>query len=339
MSDKELAPVPPEKIYDEHSPAMQEALGSQGFFTREIRDGIYLLTEGWYHVLVIPTDEGTVVVDAPPTISPDFYRGGNLVKGVQSISDAPVSHLIYSHHHHDHVGAAGVFKEAFPDVKIVAQDYCAKLVAEANDPGRPVPTETFQDKMTLKVGKQTLDLHYRGDIHCNGNIFIHAPDQKILMVIDVIFPGWVPFSSLAMASDLKGFLRGHDEVLSFDFDTLVSGHLTRLGNREDVKIQQEYFKDMETTALKYLGERFRGSVDDAKREAMKTNPMDVGDFMTIGMDIGFENAWAVFDKYLNQIADKITEEIEPRWLGKLAAVDIFTRSHAWEMLERMRIDA
>ena len=72
---------------------------------------------------------------------------------------------------------------------------------------------------------------------------------------------------------------------------------------------------------------------------MAKNPMDVGDFMTIGMELGFENAWAVFDTYLNNIADKITEEIEPRWLGKLAAVDVFTRSHAWEMLERMRIDA
>ena len=338
MSDKQLAPVPPEKVYDEHSQAMQEALGKQGFFTREIRDGIYLLTEGWYHVLVIPTDEGTIVIDAPPTISPDFYTGGNLVKGVESITDIPISHLIYSHHHQDHIGAAGVFTKD-KDIKIVAQDECAKLLKEAGDPNRPVPNVTFKDEMTLKVGKQTLQLHYRGDIHCPGNTFIYAPDQKILMIIDVIFPGWVPFSSLAMASNLRGFLRGHNEVLSFDFDTLVSGHLTRLGKKEDVEMQQAYFNDMEKTALKYLGERFRGSVDDAKREAMKTNPMDVGDFMTIGQEIGFENAWAIFDKYLNQIADKITEEIEPRWLGKLAAVDIFTRSHAWEMLERMRIDA
>ena len=336
MSRNPFAPIPADKVYDQHSEQMQAALQSKGFFTREIRDGIYLLTEGWYHVLVMPTEEGTVVVDAPPTISPDFYTGGNLMKGIESITDVPVSHLIYSHHHHDHIGGAHNFPEG---IKIVAQEECARLLDDVKDPDRPVPNVTFKDKMTLKVGKQTLLLDYRGDIHCNGNIFIHAPDQKILTIIDLIFPGWVPFSSLAMASDLRGFMRGHDEVLSFDFDTLVSGHLTRLGTREDVEIQKEYFLDLHQAARKFLGERFRGSVDAAKRAAMKENPMDVGDFMTIGQELGFENAWAVFDKYLNNVADAVTEEVQPRWVGRLAAVDVFTRSHAWEVLERMRIDA
>ena len=99
MSKQQRAPIPAEKVYDEHSEAMQEALGKQGFFTREIRDGIYLLTEGWYHVLVVPTDEGTIVVDAPPTISPDFYTEQNIMKDVAEITDIPVSHVIYSHHH------------------------------------------------------------------------------------------------------------------------------------------------------------------------------------------------------------------------------------------------
>jgi glyoxylase-like metal-dependent hydrolase (beta-lactamase superfamily II) len=336
MTDKQLAPIPAEKVYDEHSEAMQAALQKQGFFTREIRDGIYLLTEGWYHVLVVPTKDGTIVVDAPPTISPDFYTGRNLIKGVESITDIPVTHLVYSHHHHDHIGGAHNFPEG---IDIVAQEECARYLRDANDPDRPVPTTTFKDKMTLKVGEQTLMLDYRGDIHCNGNIFVHAPDQKILMLIDVIFPGWAPFSSLAMASDLRGFMRGHDEVLAYDFDTLVSGHLTRLGKREDVEVQKEYFLDIHKTARKYLGERFRGCVDAAKRTEMAKNPMDVGDFMTIGQELGFENAWAVFDRYLNNVADAITEEVEPRWLGKLAAVDVFTRSHAWEVAERMRIDA
>ena len=113
----------------------------------------------------------------------------------------------------------------FPEgVQIIAQEECAKLVEGANDPNRPVPNVTFKDKMALTLGKQTLLLDYRGDIHCNGNIFIYAPDQKILMVIDVIFPGWVPFSSLAMASDLRGFLRGHDEV-----GRVQQGNLAGLG--------------------------------------------------------------------------------------------------------------
>jgi glyoxylase-like metal-dependent hydrolase (beta-lactamase superfamily II) len=154
VTKQPFAPVPADKAYDEHSQALQAALQEKGFFTREIRDGIYLVTEGWYHVLVIPTDEGTVVIDAPPSISPDFVTGQNLVKAVQSITDVPISHLIYSHHHYDHIGAAKVFDKK--GLTIVAQEECAALLREANDPDRPLPTTTFKDKLTLKVGQQTL---------------------------------------------------------------------------------------------------------------------------------------------------------------------------------------
>jgi hypothetical protein len=35
----------------------------------------------------------------------------------------------------------------------------------------------------------------------------------------------------------------------------------------------------------------------------------------------------------------MTADVLPRWVGKLGAVDVFTRSHAWEVVERLRIDA
>jgi len=54
---------------------------------------------------------------------------------------------------------------------------------------------------------------------------------------------------------------------------------------------------------------------------------------------GFQNAWLVFDTYLNAVAEKVADEVLPRWKGKLAAADVFTRSHAWEVVERLRIDA
>ena len=62
-------------------------------------------------------------------------------------------------------------------------------------------------------------------------------------------------------------------------------------------------------------------------------------FYEIGMELGFENAWAVFDTYLNTVTDKVVEDVQPKWLGKLGAVDVFIRSHAWEIVERTRLDA
>jgi hypothetical protein len=175
-----------------------------------------------------------------------------------------------------------------------------------------------------------LQLDYHGNIHSPGNIFNYEPDENILMNIDVIFPGWSPFSSLAMASDLRGFLRGHDVVLSYDFDTFLPGHLSRLGTREDVETQKAYFDDLVNATMTHLDE-----VSPAR------NAMDATiSFMGVAEQVGgFENAWLVFDTYLNSIADAVTAEVLPRWQGKLAAADVYTRSHAWEVVERLRLDA
>ena len=63
------------------------------------------------------------------------------------------------------------------------------------------------------------------------------------------FPGWVPFRSLAVAENVPGFIQAHEDVLSFDFDTFVGGHLTRLGTRDDVETAHEYVLDVQDNML------------------------------------------------------------------------------------------
>jgi glyoxylase-like metal-dependent hydrolase (beta-lactamase superfamily II) len=321
----DFSPIPP-TCYDATSAAAMDAIGAKGYFTREIRDGVHIVTEGWYLMLVVVHDDGLIVVDAPPTIGPDFL-GGNILKAIADVSDKPITHVVYSHHHRDHIGSANLYAT---DAVVIAHRDCAARLRDAADPQRPVPTVEFDDSYTLDVGGQQLRLDYHGDIHSPGNLFIHAPAQRILMNVDVVFPGWVPFSSIAMASNLHGFLRGHDVILGYDFGTFVPGHLSRLGTRDDVEIQRAYFQDLVDTAMKYLDE-----VSPARSRA-GAEP----NFMTAAeLAGGFQNAWLVFDTYLNAVAEKVTAEVLPRWVGKLGAVDVFTRSHAWEVVERLRIDA
>lgn len=316
----------PAVAYDQRSQDVMEAVMSKGFYTDHLGGGVHFITEGWYYMLVVEHDDGLIVVDAPPTIG-QYFLGGNILNAIGEVSDKPISHVVYSHHHRDHIGAANVYPDG---VTIIAQEECAALVAGANDPQRPNATETFKDTYTLSVGGQTLRLDYHGDIHCNGNIFIYHPGEKVLMNIDVIFPGWVPFSSLAMASNLRGFLRGHDVALGYDFDAFVPGHLTRLGTRADVETQKAFFQDLVDTSMKHL--------DDVSpaRNAMDAEITFMGAAETAG---GFQNAWLVFDVYLNSVTDAVVADVMPRWEGKLAGLDVFLRSHVWEVVERLRIDA
>jgi glyoxylase-like metal-dependent hydrolase (beta-lactamase superfamily II) len=301
--------------------ALGPAIPEKGYLVEEIGDGLYWVTDGLYQVMFLTTGEGVVVIDAPPSLVESVR------KAIGEVTAEPITHVIYSHSHADHIGAAGLYP---PDATYIAQEETASRLARATDPNRPygfgaflggapvpLPTATFTDRYTLNVGSQTLELAYRGNNHASGNLFIYAPRQKVLMLVDVIFPGWVPFKNLALAEDVPGYVRAHDEALSFDFDTFIGGHLTRLGTREDVRILREYIWDVRDNAARAL---------------------QTVDFFAIAEQTGFENPWLLFDRYLDEVAQECADLTLKTWRDRLGGADVFTFDHCFVLAESLRID-
>ena len=293
----------------------------KGYFVEEIKEGLYWVTNGTYQAMFLTTGEGVIAVDAPPSI------GENYLKAIAEVTDEPITHVIYTHSHADHIAAASMYPS---NATYIAHEDTASQLARPDGPQRlmpfgtfvggspvPPPTVTFSDKYTLKVGNQTLELEYRGPNHEQGNIFIYAPKQKVLLLIDVIFPGWSPFLELAVTENVPAFIQAHDDVLSYDFDVMVTGHLGRLGNREDVEIQREYVTDMQANAAKAL---------------------QTVDFMGVAQATGFENPWSLFGTYLDAVAQKCADLTVRKWTERLAGADLFTASHCARLLESLRID-
>ena len=219
-----------------------------GYLVEEIRDNLYWVTDGSYNTMFLVTDEGVVAIDAPPSI------GRNYLKAIADVTDKPITHVIYSHAHLDHIGAAGIFPKNA--TYIAHEDTGSELqramsLASNTSAVPPVPTITFPNNYTLQVGNQTLNLDYYGNNHMPGNLFIYAPNQKTLMLVDVVFPGWVPYVYLGIADDVAGSIKAPDIALNnYNFDTFVGGHLTRLGTRDDVVTQQEFISDLGKAAAK-----------------------------------------------------------------------------------------
>jgi glyoxylase-like metal-dependent hydrolase (beta-lactamase superfamily II) len=256
------------------------AIPSKGYLVEEIRDGLFWVTEGAYNTMFLVTDEGVVAIDAPPTI------GKNYLKAISEVTDKPITHVIYSHAHIDHIGAAGMFPK---NAVIIAQEETAaelqraKTISTNASMVLPIPTETFSNNYTLQIGNQTLQLDYYGNNHSPGNIFIYAPKQKVLMLVDVVFPGWAPFPYLATAKDVAGFIKSHDIALNnYDFNTFVGGHLTRLGTINDVILQREFVSDLERAAAQANQQVSFGEI--AKQ---------VGG--------GQPNPWLIFSKYIDAV--------------------------------------
>ena len=303
------APLPPG--------AFGPAIPEKGYLVEEISDGLYWVTEGSYQAIFMETRRGVWVVDAPPTLA------AALPAAIAEVTSKPVTHFVYSHTHGDHVGVAGVL---FPDATFIAQRETAATLLRRNDPvRRPVPTRIFDESFVLEQGSQKLELHYPGPNHEPGNIIMWAPKQETLMMVDVVFPGWVPFKSLALAQDVPGYESAHDAILGYPFETFVGGHLTRLGTRDDVETAKDFVADVRAASL----------------DALATV-----DFFAVFGDIGFLdpndpsflNQWEAFQVYLDRVAHAAEEAVLDKWLGVLGAADIFTFSHCAEMVESIRID-
>jgi hypothetical protein len=200
---------------------------------------------------------------------------------------------------------------------IIAHEETRKLLARDNDPNRPLPTVTFGDTYTLKIGGETLELSYHGNGHEPGNIFIYAPEQKTLMMVDVIFPGWMMWRRFALAQDIPGFFGQVEKIKTFDFETLVAGHVARTGTRADVDLQSKFMKDLKAAA----------------GAALKSTRVGVG------VDLrDTANPWAVVGNYVDRVVIQCVNDLTPKWSGTLAGFDVFIWDRCYAMEQSLRID-
>ena len=201
-------------------------------------------------MIFVTTAEGVVAVDAPPTI------GNNILRAIATVTSAPVTHAIYSHHHADHTGAMTLYQGA----RFYAHKDVANLLRQTNDPNRPLPDVTFDRHLTVQASTRiTWNWLTTAPTTHQATSSSACPSSEVLMLVDVVFPGWVPFAYLAESQNIPGWLlKPQLQALRYPFDTYIGGHLTRLGTRDDVVIQQEYVAELKTqaaNAIRYLQPR------------------------------------------------------------------------------------
>lgn len=292
----------------------------KGYLVTEIKNKVYYVTDGIYQMMFIVTNEGVVAFDAPPSI------GQNILKAIKEVTDKPITHVIYSHSHPDHIGSAALYPSTAQYITSEKSAQELSLHNNANGPipfgafvgGKPVPapTKTFADSLTLVVGGRTIELlHTNEPAHSSDDVIVYLPKEKIAMAVDIVFPGWVPFEQVAYATDINGYINMHKYLLKLDFETLVGGHWSTLGTRQDVMNNMAYVNDL----LMSLTEAIQKT--DFNKAAAKS---------------GTENINLLMENYFDAVALYASAKVEAKWKGKLSGVDVWTYNHARKLLSFVR---
>src|SRR3984885_1073994 len=84
------------------------AVNADGYYVGRVEKNLYWVTDATYQAAFLTTRDGVVLFDAPPTIGHNLQRAIDKVAAANGVP-SKVTHLVYSHHHADHLGASSLF--------------------------------------------------------------------------------------------------------------------------------------------------------------------------------------------------------------------------------------
>jgi glyoxylase-like metal-dependent hydrolase (beta-lactamase superfamily II) len=273
-----------------------------GIHVGEIEPGLFFVTDLIYQSAFLATDAGVVVFDAPPSFA------DRLRPAIEAAAPgAPVTHLVLSHGHADHAAGSAVFADV-PGLTVIAASEVAESLQKRPHPGIVQPTRTFDEALSLSVGGVAIELRTARFHAEDQDTIIHLPDRRFLMAVDTITPGEAPFMNFGATTDVNAYFEIFEELLAYDFEHFLSGHVSTLGTRQDVIEARDYAFDVRDTVARSMA-----SFQDR--------------FMETFVAFEFENPNLAYRHAIETVRDECARAVIDRWEDTLSAVDVWASSH------------
>jgi glyoxylase-like metal-dependent hydrolase (beta-lactamase superfamily II) len=198
----------------------------------------------------VVTPAGVVVIDAlgSPALA------GRLMAEIRKVTPQPVTHVIVTHYHADHIYGLQAFRAQGARIMAhrAAQEYLNSETARqrletsridmapwVDDQTRLVPADEWIDSdQTLTVGGMRFLLRHVGPSHTPEDLVVYLPHEKVLFAGDLVFRSRIPFVGQA---DSGHWIQALDVLLAYDATTIVPGHGPLSSEaRKDMELTRDY---------------------------------------------------------------------------------------------------
>jgi glyoxylase-like metal-dependent hydrolase (beta-lactamase superfamily II) len=245
---------------------MAKAFASQGDVAEktisltEVGQDLWAFTaEGDPNTGVIIGDDGVMIVDAQATPR----LANKVVEKIRTVTDKPIKYVVLTHYHAVRVLGAS----AYGAEQIFMSEKARSMVAERGQedwdsefqrfprlfqghesiPGLTWPTMTFNDRLSVYMGKRRVDLAFIGRAHTAGDIVALVPDANVMFTGDI-----VEYHSACYCGD------GHfgdwpatiEAIRRFDVDAIAPGRGDALVGKEMVKQALDNTADFVTSTYR-----------------------------------------------------------------------------------------
>jgi cyclase len=205
----------------------------------KLKDNLFVLKGGGGNTAVFVTSKGVVVVD---TKNPGW--GQPILDKIHELTDKPVTTIINTHTHGDHVSGNVEFPATVEVItQVNTKTNMAKMAMPSGFPpseakqtifeqnnGRGLPTRTFKDKLSIGSGNDRVDLRYFGRGHTNGDAWIVFPALRVMHAGDIFSGKNIPLlDAVNGGSGVEiGKTLGKAADYAKNVDTIITGHSTQM---------------------------------------------------------------------------------------------------------------
>ena len=185
-------------------------------------DVLYVISGDGANALALIGDEGVVLIDAM-----DAGSTPQMLEAIRGVSDKPVTTIINTHAHADHVGG----NVNIPTAKrIVAHENATAAMKRmpmfdgAN--ARFLPNETVSETLSLLDGPDRIDLYYFGRGHTSGDLVVVFPEKGTAYLGDLFPSKRIPVIDRAGGGSILALTRTLSKVVSTlqGIHAVVPGH-------------------------------------------------------------------------------------------------------------------
>lgn len=202
-----------------------------------VKDNVWRFTAGHYHSVFITTQTGVIVTDPINASAASYLR-----EYIKTNFNLPITHMLYSHNHVDHVTGGENLK--MKNTVVTAHTLAAQDIAFTSAP-TVIPQVTFDDSMSIRQDKTSVTMRYHGTNNGRGSVSYEIQPANVLFVVDWVVVGRLPYRNL-IGYDIQGMINSTQAVLDdIDFDVFVGGHAD-IGTREDVETYLAYITTLYT---------------------------------------------------------------------------------------------
>lgn len=261
------------------------------YYLQRLTERTYFFGGGFYTSTFYVGDEGVLVFDPPEG------QGDHLLQAVAAVTSLPVTAIVYSHNHADHmIGAREILAAAsaagVPNVRVIASTETAAKMRLLKC-SMPATTETVPwPKGRFDFEGLTVELHgFVRAAHADDASALLLVQEEVAHLPDLINGDQPPFRRFAESENYIYYRPNVNELGALNWTHLVGGH-GNVGSKDDIRFINMFLDDFEAAIAKAMATtKFADVVDITK----------------------YNNHAALMIPWVTHIATTATDELRPKY--------------------------